>query len=444
VYPASPEVYYSVTVTDTANYTFDSCLSAFDTYLQLYTDSNGSPGSLIEQCDDCGPCHTQAVMTVLLVPGSYLLVVQGFEHFAGAFSITTECDILYSRISAVGAATDVATFPNESYDFVGVVVNFTNAQYNRAAFIITCAAVDRPSAGSFVSVYGSYVYNVTTGARSQVRHFTMPARSTGVVRLWIKLKSKPNQNRLLSTGAYVLRAHLTPSPAAAGMVWNNRFAYSGDMPFNLISQSAVVTELQPSVMVSRSAGGALRGQITASIGGSYSLVAIIRSTTDKGWVRSFSHTSAPNGVAANFTVTLARWMPTDSYTLEIVVLPEGGAWTDQLLTTNAVVFTATNFNEAGAIGGDVATASDSQPNHTDDSSGESSGHGLVLALAVAATGCVLVLALMWHSSSRHSAAAAISETITAESDANTVPLNSVAETWFGESVKTEGGVVEAI
>lgn len=64
--------------------TFDSCGSTFDTILRVY-DQNFT--QQITVCDDCGPCGLKAVMSALLEPGDYMLVIEGFRAQSGRFEV---------------------------------------------------------------------------------------------------------------------------------------------------------------------------------------------------------------------------------------------------------------------------------------------------------------------------------------------------------------------
>ena len=51
-------------------YTFDTCGSGYDTWLHIYArNADGTNGTMVSSCDDCGPCGNRIVMTVGLNPG---------------------------------------------------------------------------------------------------------------------------------------------------------------------------------------------------------------------------------------------------------------------------------------------------------------------------------------------------------------------------------------
>ena len=69
--------------------TFDSCNSAFDTYLRVYNEDMSVE---IAECDDCGPCGTKSVLTVEnLENGNYHLIVEGYNDSEGRYSVSMDC-----------------------------------------------------------------------------------------------------------------------------------------------------------------------------------------------------------------------------------------------------------------------------------------------------------------------------------------------------------------
>ena len=89
-------------------YTFDTCGSHFDTYLELFrlepgsdetnllssaTTRNGKKqeqwlrsASSVGECDDCGDCGAASMLSLELTPGRYAVVVSGFQQAQGQFS----------------------------------------------------------------------------------------------------------------------------------------------------------------------------------------------------------------------------------------------------------------------------------------------------------------------------------------------------------------------
>ena len=67
---------------------FSTCGSNYDTYLYLYD----SEGDEIENCDDCGSCGVQTVLTVDgLSTGSYYIGVGGFSSESGIYVLDVTC-----------------------------------------------------------------------------------------------------------------------------------------------------------------------------------------------------------------------------------------------------------------------------------------------------------------------------------------------------------------
>ena len=88
----SGEHYYDVHVVGgTTTYTFATCVgSSFDTRLRLYSGSHldASSTEIANNDDDCG---YQSRITVVLEPGTYTLLVEGYTSHEGAYTVTTTC-----------------------------------------------------------------------------------------------------------------------------------------------------------------------------------------------------------------------------------------------------------------------------------------------------------------------------------------------------------------
>jgi len=90
----APEHFYTFTAPRTGRYTFDSCGSAFDTWLYLYrgpTSATALVGSQVVNCDDCGPCGTRTVLSANLGAGAYIVIMDGYGQGQGAYRLTTTC-----------------------------------------------------------------------------------------------------------------------------------------------------------------------------------------------------------------------------------------------------------------------------------------------------------------------------------------------------------------
>jgi hypothetical protein len=181
------------------------------------------------------------------------------------------------------------------------------------------------------------------------------------------------------------------------------------MPFDVVLQEASITSHSPLIAVHPQNGGVLTGEVTATINGTYRIVPIIRSATNKGWVGGFSlggscigDTCTSSGTF-NFTVDVRRWIPTGQFTLELVVLPVPGAWSDQHLVTDAVPFIVTAVN-ANAVGGQLAAGATNPPN-IGDTGDQSSGSGVVIALVVVGAVVTLAFGSVWVKHARNVRAA---------------------------------------
>lgn len=67
---------------------FDSCDSSFDTFLRVMSEDLRIEYA---ECDDCGPCGHQSVLDVVLEPGTYALLVEGYGSAEGAYEIQMAC-----------------------------------------------------------------------------------------------------------------------------------------------------------------------------------------------------------------------------------------------------------------------------------------------------------------------------------------------------------------
>ena len=97
---SSGEHWYTITVTETQQWTFSTCSgSAYDTRLRLYagnhlqafhTELASSSSSWALFAND-NSCSQQSVITFLLEPGAYTLIVEGFASDEGNYTVTTTC-----------------------------------------------------------------------------------------------------------------------------------------------------------------------------------------------------------------------------------------------------------------------------------------------------------------------------------------------------------------
>lgn len=61
-------------------YTFSTCGSSFDSFVHVYTNDGNWLGTEVAACDDCGPCGTQAVLTVPSLTQVFTMLRQGLVH----------------------------------------------------------------------------------------------------------------------------------------------------------------------------------------------------------------------------------------------------------------------------------------------------------------------------------------------------------------------------
>eukprot|EP00035_Acanthoeca_spectabilis_P014776 m.288184 g.288184 ORF g.288184 m.288184 type:complete len:1009 (+) comp16220_c0_seq41:105-3131(+) len=85
---ASPEHVYTLDVTLSGIYIFDSCDSSFDTHLAVFDDSQE-----IAECDDCGNCSRlfRARLSAHLDVGQYTILIEGHGNSSGSYSLSMEC-----------------------------------------------------------------------------------------------------------------------------------------------------------------------------------------------------------------------------------------------------------------------------------------------------------------------------------------------------------------
>lgn len=245
--------------------------------------------------------------------------------------------------------TTVAKADQEFY-YVECLMTYENVRSTNAAFIVLATADASPEVGTFMTVWGTYVYyNVTDPTRQifsssqgcpfeqcnrrTIRNFVV-SPGQGQVRLLIKLLSRPAPRTLL-TGNYTLEVFLTQTPAVApGRSWFDRYAPSGRIPFSMLLQQVVITAF-PSVVSVTPSGGTIRGSFSADIDGPYNLVPVIRSITSSGWVLGGIEVNASSGT---FTFRIARYIPRGNLTFELAAVPDGGSWSDRISSV-AIPFT---------------------------------------------------------------------------------------------------------
>eukprot|EP00036_Acanthoecidae_sp_10tr_P009420 CAMPEP_0182916104 /NCGR_PEP_ID=MMETSP0105_2-20130417/746_1 /TAXON_ID=81532 ORGANISM="Acanthoeca-like sp., Strain 10tr" /NCGR_SAMPLE_ID=MMETSP0105_2 /ASSEMBLY_ACC=CAM_ASM_000205 /LENGTH=412 /DNA_ID=CAMNT_0025053033 /DNA_START=120 /DNA_END=1358 /DNA_ORIENTATION=- len=87
----APEIWYLFTAPASGQYNFNTCGSAYDTWIHLYRRSGAARGAQVSSCDDCGPCGVRTVLSVRLSAGQYYLVVDGFSSRSGTYRVAISC-----------------------------------------------------------------------------------------------------------------------------------------------------------------------------------------------------------------------------------------------------------------------------------------------------------------------------------------------------------------
>ncbi len=83
----SAEAIYRFEADVTGDYEFSSCGSDYDTYLRIY-DANMNE---LYSADDDGDCNHQAIINRELSPGSYYVLIEGYQELAGFYTLTVTC-----------------------------------------------------------------------------------------------------------------------------------------------------------------------------------------------------------------------------------------------------------------------------------------------------------------------------------------------------------------
>eukprot|EP00041_Stephanoeca_diplocostata_P008020 m.115130 g.115130 ORF g.115130 m.115130 type:complete len:170 (+) comp17137_c0_seq4:1097-1606(+) len=94
---AAPDVWFAFTAPDSGSYTFRTCGSNFDTTIAVYdrtvlsgtvpsaSNARATLGPMVTECDDCGECDENEILHAILLPGTYWIVVDGFNSESGRY-----------------------------------------------------------------------------------------------------------------------------------------------------------------------------------------------------------------------------------------------------------------------------------------------------------------------------------------------------------------------
>lgn len=87
---AAGDAYYTFTLSQAKLIEFDACDSSYDTWVRIMDSSLSQE---LSGCDDCGGCseRTRTRLTHTLQPGSYTVVIEGWEASEGVFSMVMSC-----------------------------------------------------------------------------------------------------------------------------------------------------------------------------------------------------------------------------------------------------------------------------------------------------------------------------------------------------------------
>jgi len=102
----APERWYTFTATARGYYTFNSCGSSFDTYIHVFRrGANNLLANAVTACDDCGPCGTRTVLTVLLAAGDYWIAIDGYAASQGRYNLSVSCPFVVAAQGDVGCGS---------------------------------------------------------------------------------------------------------------------------------------------------------------------------------------------------------------------------------------------------------------------------------------------------------------------------------------------------
>ena len=86
---AAAEHVYTFTISTAVRAHFDSCQSGYDSHLRVMSPDFREE---LASCDDCGPCNDRTVLDVDLLPGDYVLVVEGYNSLSvGEYDVLLTC-----------------------------------------------------------------------------------------------------------------------------------------------------------------------------------------------------------------------------------------------------------------------------------------------------------------------------------------------------------------
>eukprot|EP00041_Stephanoeca_diplocostata_P022689 m.543534 g.543534 ORF g.543534 m.543534 type:complete len:856 (+) comp22130_c0_seq2:292-2859(+) len=213
---------YTFVAPVTGSYILNSCGSAFDTWLRVFSADLSTE---IAECDDCGPCGSRSVLSTVLAAGTaYNVVVEGWGSMDGSYTVSVTCPP--GAVSVSSAPTALPTTPPYSIALTSVPDIVVKSPGVRVIFPVT-VTYSAP-----VAIVDIIVIVREAGAPGQNFEF----RST--------LASGGDLNNLPGSGTVAINVRLVsraPTPSngysvecwilPAGQGWSQRQASTGSADF---------------------------------------------------------------------------------------------------------------------------------------------------------------------------------------------------------------------
>ncbi|MFA7331642.1 MAG: hypothetical protein WC326_11285 [Candidatus Delongbacteria bacterium] len=86
---AAPDVFYGLSLGSTSTITASMCATnpSWDSYLRIYTNVAGAPGTQVASSDDaCGVLSE--IASLVMSPGNYFIIVEGYSSYSGAYTLS--------------------------------------------------------------------------------------------------------------------------------------------------------------------------------------------------------------------------------------------------------------------------------------------------------------------------------------------------------------------
>eukprot|EP00299_Pterocystis_sp_00344_P014851 c7385_g1_i1.p1 GENE.c7385_g1_i1~~c7385_g1_i1.p1 ORF type:complete len:617 (-),score=143.82 c7385_g1_i1:37-1683(-) len=139
------DAFYQFTTTTTSTVSFNGCASSYDTVMRvLSSDLTVELG----YCDDCGCSSSASKVTVTLNPGTYVVVIEGYQSSTGSYSMTVTCSAASSSPSPT-KSTVVAVSPSPSSS---IVASSSQSQSSSVSRIVSPSAVASVTSSPSIAV----------------------------------------------------------------------------------------------------------------------------------------------------------------------------------------------------------------------------------------------------------------------------------------------------